>query len=600
MSTTSRHDEWVRTIGSSLDVQPITLDHLPPLSGERVAAAVEEAESARRKAAARHDEVESEVRRSLERRDELAATIEHGERTGTELREELRTHAEEAAQLRERLSEIDVDRAASEQELDELQVESDALYVARQELSAVLERAAGIVAPGELAAAIDSLRALATSLEATGHAGTAAELERWAEDLDAGTAPLAAIAQELLEELGELASEREAMGGDVSGDPEVTAARSHLLGCQTTLTELEQQERTGVLGERSRRAIEDAHARRVQLESSRRASRAELDAALEAELEALAHVGFDSMLDFRIVMSSTGVATLATKRREVAEERLVAAKAALDEALAAARSRRQELDERRAAVLQRATSLVAANGGGKDAGSEPTPEQVEAQLSCWHEVPPGVERSRQTLADAAGRLQQDISRLRSQADDLGAERVRIVARLAESTATVESAQAELDRLEAERTEAAGELEQLQAATAELDRERERAAMALGVAQEGVDRVTGRRYVDADVADRRTALVQSIRTRLDDAEGERPAGVLLDDPLADLEPEDALAVLGALSGIDWGAEVHYVTSRKELLSRASRQQGTVRVHDARKRVPRSRWARRSRGLLAAER
>lgn len=600
MSTTSRHDEWVRTIASSLDVQPITLDHLPPLSGERVAAALEEAESARRKAAARHDEVEAEVRRSIERRDELNATIEHGERTGTELREELRTHAEEAAQLRDRLSEIDVDRAASEQELDELQVESDALYVARQELATVLERATGVVRPEDLPQVVGSLRTLATSLDTAEHAATAAELRSWADDLEAETAPLAAVAQELLEELRQLASEREAMGGDVSGDPDVTAARSHLLGCQTTLTELEQQERTGVLGERSRKAIEDAYARRMQLEGSRRASRAELDAALEAELEALAHVGFDSMLDFRIVMSSTGVATLATKRREVAEERLESAKAALEEALSAARSRREELDRRRASVLQRAASLVAANGGRSADGSEPTPEQVEAQLSCWYEVPPALERSRQTLADAAGRLQQDISRLRSQADDLGAERVRVVARLAESAATVESARTELDQLEAERTDAAGELAELQAATTELDRERERTAMALGVAQEAVDRLAGRRYVDADVADRRTALVQAIRATLDDAEGEGPAAVLLDDPLADLEPEDSLAVLAALSGIEWGAEVHYVTSRKELLSRASRQQGSVRVHDARKRVPRSRWVRRSRGLLGAER
>ena len=96
------------------------------------------------------------------------------------------------------------------------------------------------------------------------------------------------------------------------------------------------------------------------------------------------------------------------------------------------------------------------------------------------------------------------------------------------------------------------------------------------------------------------VIQAIRAALEERDEGPPPGVLLDDPLVDLEPQDALAVLGALSGIEWGVEVHYVTSRKELLSRASRRQGSVRVHDARKRVPRSRWVRRSRGLLGADR
>jgi chromosome segregation ATPase len=595
MSTTSRHDEWVRTIASSLAVQPITLDDLPPLSGERVGAAMEEAEAARERAEERHAKAEAEVQRLAERRDELTSGLEHGERTRTELREELRAHAEEAGQLRGRLAEIDADSAASEQELDELQVESDALYVARQEVARVVQRATGAVSDDDLPAVVTTLEEIASSLETSAEPATVTALRDWAEALREGTAPLASVARELLEELQDLERERAAMGGDVSGDPEVTAARAEMLGCQTTLSELEQQERTGVLGERSRRAIEDAHARRLQVEASRRAGREELDAALDAELEALAHVGFDSMLDFRIVMSSTGVATLATKRREVAEERLAAATVALDAALATARSRRDELEARRATVLSRAAALVRGSSGDPDL----TPEEVEARLARWYEVPPAADRARQDLAGVAERLQREISRLRCQGDDLAAERVRVVARLAESAATGQDAQDELDRLEAERTDAAGELEELQVAIAEVERERERTAMALRVARDEVAALADRGYLDADVADRRTALVQALRVRAE-PDGDPPAGVVLDDPLVDLAPQDALTVLGALSGIDWGVEVHLVTSRKELLSRTSRRQGSIRVHDARKRIPRSRWVLRSRGLLAAER
>ena len=608
MPTNDRHVEWVTAISSSLDVEPVTPDDLAPLSGDRAAAARQEAESAERAAAERHTEVEQELDQLTRRRSELLAALDHAERARAELRDELDTHAQEAAQLHERLAEIDAEAAASEQELDEGQVASDALYLLRQELSRTLERISVPVPVEDVASLVSDVQGLAGRIEPSTDATTARALRDWAAAVGSGTAPLAPAARELLDELAGIESERAQLGGDVSADPEVTAARAEVLSCQTTLSELEQQERTGVLGERSRRAIEKAYAHRVELESSRpRATRAQLDEAVAAETEALSHVGFDSMLDFRIVMSSTGVATLARKRRQVAEERLGSATAALESALDAAKARRGELDLRRETLLRRASALV---------GTAVPTDEVESRLATWYETPNALEGARSALAASAEQLQRDISQLRTQADELTAERVRVVARLAESAATVQSAREELDRLDGERGAGTEELATTEARLAQVQRDAERSAMALGVARDELARVADRRYLDADVADRRTALVQVIRSRIeasrsdhgdasiDEPDGAGPArggprGVVLDDPLTDLEPEDAVAVLAALSGIEWGVEVHYVTSRRELIAR-SRRDGPVRVHDARRRVPRSRWLRRSRGLLPVER
>lgn len=598
-----RHGETVAAAADALGTIPLTILDLPPIRSERLEHRRSDALARLERAENQLSEVESELR---DRRSAAA-------RAGQSLAECDARSATARAELAAAIEERDATAA----HLDQLHLDADALSAAIQVDTARLEHAASLreatvtaidavtgrpLDADRRAAAVARLREVAAELGASdvdvaATDDAAVALHGWAVALADGTAPLDPRAAALLERLDDLQQRWEERGsGDTAADPAVVAAREEVLAAQTALAELESQARTGVLGERARRAIEQAHATRTELEGrGKRADPDELARALRAEQEALAQVGFDSMLDFRVVMSSTGSGAIAAKQRELAEGRLAAATESLDGALASTKAAH---DEMRAAAEALRTAIAELLGGDGP---------MREGLLGLHVVPDTVAGARAELITAEHAIDDGLVAAREDLFDLRSKESRTSERLAALEQAVFDSVARIDAADAERQAAEAQVVDSEAAMSDADARVRTARHERDAAAALLSELQSVRYVEDDVAELRAALLHAIASRAGElaeqpsaASADGPRGVVVDDPLDVLDAPDALAVFDAVLGIEWGAPVVYVSSRPELLARAANRQSSVRCIDGRRRFRRDplRGLRRVRRLVRA--
>lgn len=362
-------------------------------------------------------------------------------------------------------------------------------------------------------------------------------LSAWRSQVDDGTAPLRPDAAELLDEIDRVEAEWSACGaGDVGEDPVVIAARDRVEVCRAAVAEVEERGVSGSAGHEARTAIEHAHQRRTAIEEQgRRADPDELAAAIEQERVALASVGFDSMLDFRIVMSGAGVGELVAKRREVVTAELAEAERALEAARDERTRHHVALRERRAALRDRAVEELELDP------SAPLRDQLRRRLAVPDEVAELFERIQELAHDAEVAAHTP--------DDRGSGR---------------------DRDDRELT-----VEDAEAALAE-------AQQHCDVARERLAQSESTPYLAEDLARSIDELSRSILAGVDRDDDATPT-VVLDDPLVDLPVEATVTLLDLIA--DGDVEVVLVTSRRPLLAALRRPRNGVRVVDGRRRLHR---------------
>lgn len=492
MPSSQRHAEHVATAAAAAGSDPIGPSEVPPISTESI------------------DAQRKEARRELKR---LERALEAAERSLEHARER---RAQRIAGAWAELAAAVVDCTAVATEQGDTDTTALSRNVRRvEELLAALD--GGETTPHEL-----------LDLEV---------LSAWRSEIDAGTAPLRPEAAELVDQLDQVEAEWSGCGaGDVGEDPVVIAARDHVEECREAVAEVEERGVSGSAGHEARTAIEQAHQRRTAIEEQgRRADPGELAAAIEQEQAALARVGFDSMLDFRIVMSGAGVGELVAKRREVVTAELAEAERALERARDERARHHVELRERRAALRARAVEEFELDP------SAPLRDQLRRRLAVPDEV-----------AELSGRIQElahDAEAAAHSPDDRGSGRNR-----GDRELTVDDAEAAL---------------------AEAQQQCE-------VAREQLAESERTPYLAEDLARSIDELSQSILAGVDRDDDATP-NVVLDDPLVDLPVEATVSLLDRIA--DGDVEVVLVTSRRPLLAALRRPRDGVRVVDGRRRLHR---------------
>jgi hypothetical protein len=384
---------------------------------------------------------------------------------------------------------------------------------------------------GELAAAPEEVLAAVASWCAAVATGAAEVHDR-----------AAALADEVAE-VDRAWAELSARG--VEGDDEVVAAVAALADAGAHLADLQALADEGVLGERVRREVEDAHEALVALRGRHGRDGGTLAAAEATEAEALARYGFDSYLDFTIAVSTRSAREVAEERLAAAAAAAAAAEAALEAARAAAAARRDHLAAVREAHLGAVVELL---------GHRPEGSIVDA-LRTVPGVPSDVADLAATVAATVVGAEADLTDARASVDGIRAElddvpdgRDRAAGRLAEAVERRDAVEELVVRagiaLAAERSglgdHEADEAE-LVAELASVDEERRRLELAAdGLGAEEL-RLLG------------AAVEELVATH---ARGVLP--VVLHDLLAPLGPDAAVAVLGRLAVAD-GGQLLYLTA-----------------------------------------
>ncbi len=589
MRTTERHAQHVEEQARLAGADPVGPADLPPIP----TAALDRASAAARHELDAREQIARSAREELEQsladRDracesaaaaseslgELLREVEQGTSRRNELTEELAAR-EEAARLA---------RAAADT--------STGVASASDGLDRALQRACRMVplthdsAP-ELMSALEGVESMACDLCIVEPGLTSAgpldagALSRWRSALARGDAPILAAADAMLAELEEIEAAWTACGaGDVSQDPLVVAARDHEARCRDAVEEVREHAATGAAGHDARVAIQAAHDHRVELEArGHKVDPAELELAIRGEHDALARVGFDSMLDFRIVMSGAGVGSLTAKRRQVVAADLAAATAEVERVQAARARHHRDLRERRAAVRGRAALEL-----GLD-----EMQSIRVQLRRQLVVPAEVEELRQDWrrraagAAAAALEAAAVAEATTVAATESAGRLRHVEDELESLLRhVPPAQERVTHLD----EAATTAERaVAAATAAL----EAAATAVDEIRASVADLQDAAPLDADIATHLEAVERIVVERLEQANDSGAPSVVLDDPLTELHADATLSLLdrlGRMDGVGPDTEVGIVlvTSRRELLHALRRSPARVHTVDSRRRHPR---------------
>ncbi len=571
MSSTHRHDRTVAAIADAAGTVPITRADLPPFAPERLELALRAADEAAEVAVERRDAAArqlDETRAEIERLDELAARHrdEH-ERAAARV-------AATSARLdeeRDALVAIRADRDVAAEILEQhTSRAATALHLRGALATVVAAVSAGPLDDPTKDEVAGGLRHTLVDLAELGLDDRAGAVTTWADQLEAGTAALDPAARTLLEDLDDLDRRwTEAGSGEPAADERVIAARQELLASQEAVAQLESQARSGNLGERLRRVIEQAHATRVGLEErGRRAHPDEVVRAREAEDEALALVGFDSMLDFRVAMSTAGSGALAESRRRTCEARLADATAGLEQELDASRRRHDELGARRDELEQRLESVVP--------GCAPTDRR--AALGRLFAVPEPV----RGLLDELDVLIADTSAAEGEARLRCAELSRLEHDHALALRDIEEQGRHAASVaESARNECSSATDRARAHEALLERLGAQLAAAevrVAAADDARSALERRGYTPDDVTGLRDALVELAGRRT--AEGAR---CVVDDPTEGLDEDDAVTVVEGLLGAELGGRVDYVTSRREVLRLERRPvAGPVRLVDGRRR------------------
>ncbi len=514
--------------------------------------------------------------------------IQTAERAVDEASARIAQLTEAADQVAVTLEELDVQRQATTDalrdatsradELDSFATDVDDTVTAllEQRVTPPQERAA-------LSARLDELSATASSctVGAAALGSVAAALSNWAHALADDTAPIDPTAEALLSQLiqHEEDWERHAFG-DLMGDPEVVAARSTLEQARTDLVELDSRALVGAAGNRAKQAIEAAHRRRTAIESQGGdADPAELQAAIEAEATALRHVGFDSMLDYRVTLSIGGSGALEQAQRATVLARIEQLESELEQTLrdttALHATLRSDLD----AVREEVDAWV---------GGAPTADRVAALRGSLVE-PAEVATAREQLAQDRATLRADAAAITGDLATLDSERAEVEGRRSALFTKAGRADDDLDRAETTLADSQARLADLGVVLEQLRERSERAVDESDHATAEYDALTGRRYLDDDVDELRDGLLAEVTER---CSSEDASGVVIDDPLGGLDDADARAVLDELCARTWPLPIVFISSRGKLLAQLRRKGDAVTPVDGRRRATGRRWFRRS--------
>ena len=577
MAARGRHIAMVTATAESVGATPVGFGDLPCSFGTGARTARRAAEGALVEAERRHLDLErdlaaaeSERHRWLSAVEDAAAarlSAERNRSAGEAARDELgcRTRS-----IQERSDEV---RTSLEDRCRQAELLSTVLDRVEQALAMVIGRS---LDSGGLPEVVDELGSIADSAAASGVGGLAAPLREWAGALRDGTAALDPDAQDLLEAFADLDRCWSGSGsGDPAEDPAVLAAQADVLSAQSDLALIDSQVKTGTVGVQTAALIERAHDRRVELESKGNAAAEALATAVAAEADALCSVGFDSMLDFQIAVSTRGVGALVDRRREAAAAELVAAEQRLEQARSTSRLRHAELNSLRDRLGQRTATLV---GGSFE-------HQPQDALRGLFAPPSAIAGERDDLAARIHDLEVGAEGDSDALAELAAERVRLDDRALHALAAIEEAVASIETAEHERVTAESELADALGALDDAQRHVELSAVDVTAASTALNTLAGLSYVQHDVTELRDAILAVVAERAGSVtpDGTGPRAVVIDDPLDALQTVDALDVFETLLDTDWGVPVYYVTSRSELTSTARKRPSDVNVVDGRRKI-----------------
>ena len=475
-----------------------------------------------------------------------------------------------------------LDAEFSETTADHQQI-SDAVASARSHHRSVVHGQAALDAETvDLAARIEAMD-LAISEHRNDIESATGQLEANRSEQDQLARTVAAV--RLTESLAELDLRQIQVGsGDRSQHPAVVTAWADLAATQRELNELDEHAQAGTLAQHTMDAIESTHDRRVQLESARRGvTPVALAGAIAAEAAALSRLGFDSMIDYKIAVSTKGAGLLAATRREVTAAAVADAEQELETALGQAGREHDELRQLEQELLIAAAELTDAHTDDARPAlaqmsdvSDDAAEDLRELAARTSEL-----RNRRSAGEAALTCLVDERELISDGSTQLAEATSLVAAaLADAETTVTSTENELKHHD-------GLLAELAVRADALDAEQQKASGVLAT-------LSSRRYLAEDVDELRAALLEAIieRAELAGMNNAEQTAVVIDDPLDELDVDDARSIFHNLLALDLGVDVHFVTSRKELLASARGALTDVHVVDGRARLPRTpRWGRR---------
>jgi len=593
MPTSGRHDAALRSATESCGATAVGASALPRLSTRALDAELARLDDELVRGVAERAEVErsigvAEVDRAVAQSQLDSAESDLLERHAHRIRLESTVDAaqEDLQGAETRRAALDASLVLTDQRiasLDTIHSELDATLTAVTGRSLTREQVVGVADDLDRTAAMATTDAVATD--------TSTALSGWALELRHGTAALQPVAAELIAELDELEQQWDDHGrGDLMASPEVVSARSTLEDARRVQAEIEDLAFAGALGQRTIVAIRMANSRRTQLEDlGNKADEDELRAAIEAETEALHMVGFDSMLDLRIAMSTGGTGTLVDARRATIAARVTELESELATTLARTVALHAELQERVDTLRRRATDLV----GTVD--ERPLDDMLRGMLAVPAAVGESHVRLTQSLQTVRAQVETQQGELRELAAAMPALDLRVTVAHAQATDVITS----LEQTELAGTESAATLDALDASLTEL-RELMRSADAkVAASAAAADELAARPYLDDDVRELSDALLATLMEHATwlasgagSLHGPRPSAMVVDDPLDDLRDADAAAVIDRMVSMSWPLPVQYVTSRPKIVRRLRHGSGDLRCVDGRRgaRTPR-RWLKR---------
>lgn len=591
MSANARHQAAVARAATVHSVRPVDVTTLPAITSRRADTAREVARRRMDDATAERTEADAELSRQRATWATTERKIQTAERAVDEATARIAQLTEAADQAAVTLEELDVQRQATSDALRDATSRADELDSFATDVddtvTALLEEGVTPQERAALSARLDELSATASSctVGAAALGSVAAALSNWAHALADDTAPIDPTAEALLDQLLEHEErwERHA-SGDLMGDPAVLAARAKLEQARTDLVELESRASVGAAGNRAKQAIEAAHRQRTAIESrGSKADPAELQAAIEAETAALRHVGFDSMLDYRITLSTGGGGALEEAQRATVRARIEQLESELEQTLRDTPALHDTLRSRLDAVREEIDTWL---------GVAPTADRVADRVAALR----GRLAEPADVATARGQLAQDRRTLRADATarvgelaEMDSERAEVEERRSAHLTEAERADDDRRRAETTLTDARDRLDALGVVLQQLSERSEQAADELDRATAGYGALTGRRYLDEDVHELRDAMLAEVTER---CSSEHVDGVVIDDPLGDLDDADARAVLDELCARTWPLPILFVSSRGKLLAHLRRRGDAVTPVDGRRRATGRRWFRRS--------
>ena len=492
----------------------------------------------------------------------------------------------------ERTTIVEQRRTALAVSLSEVEQRADAIQQIHDRIEVALTKVADhSLTPEQIRSTADELERLAgRATDADVDAATA--LRDWSMALRNGTAPLRPSTAALLTGLGDLERRWNDHGrGDLLADPAVAAVRSTLDRERTVQAEIEDQASAGALGERTMRTIREANSHRAELEDrGNKADAGKLRSAIEAETEALHLVGFDSMLDLHIAMSTGGTGTLVEARRTTVALRVAELESELAMLLATTVALHADLQVRFDELQSQADVLLGGVSG------RPLDESLRGMLA----IPEPVRHARAGLDQMLQMVGADVASQRRELDDLTAERSALDLRGAVARARELEADADLEQAEQVCEASSATLAQWLQSLDDLRQQWNEADEQVTATAGDADALANCGYLEDDRRELSRAITAALvehaiwlSSGAGSLHGAPAIAMVVDDPLHELEDADAGLVIDEMVATTWPLPVVYVTSRPSLVQRLRQDAGHLVCIDGR-RKPRTshRWSKRN--------